>query len=154
MPAPTTTKAAGIIWIVFGGIILANLALLMFVAMAAGAVAGIVCAAPIGGLIGGVFIHVGVQTIGGKAKDTLQNGIGSVIFGALIAGQGILMMKQQVIEIAAIVGIINLVCAGGLITAGVLSLMGRSQYQAWVGRKSGKKKKRKRPRTEEEYYDV
>src|SRR5260370_40664686 len=43
-------------------------------------------------LFGGGFIFVGVQTLTGAAKDTLGNGIGSIIFAALMGGFTVLLL--------------------------------------------------------------
>ena len=134
---PTTVTMAGIAWIVFGGLILLNLLvflLLMFGVAAGGqggdrgaAVAGGVCGGLILGLFGAVFIHVGVQSVRGTAPDTLGNGIGSIIIGALNIGAGVLHAGAgQVIQAG-----VGMLAGAGLIAAGVLALVGRSEYSAW-----------------------
>jgi hypothetical protein len=136
---PTTVLAAGIIWIVFGGLILLNgvvmLALMLFLAQrvgdrgAAGAYAvGGMCGVLFIALVGGVFVHVGVTSIRGTAKDTLGNGIGSILFGVLIGGLGVLgsLATGQILQ-----AVINLATSAGLLVAGVLALVGRPEYQAW-----------------------
>ena len=134
---PTTVTIAGIAWIIFGGLIIVNLLvflLFMFV-MAAGAqggergaaVAGGVCGGFLFGLFGAVFIHVGIQSVRGTARDTLGNGIGSIFFGLLNVGSGLLQAGSgQVIQ-----GGVGFVLGAGLIAAGVLALVGRSDYKAW-----------------------
>src|SRR5205809_5006541 len=80
---PRSVRLAGVIWICFGSLILlgaaANLLLLSGNraggdAGQAGGMAGAVFAA----LFGAVFLHVGVQSTRGTAKDTLGNGVGSI----------------------------------------------------------------------------
>jgi hypothetical protein len=124
---------------VFGGLILLNglvmLALMFLLAQRAGdrgsagafAVGG-VCGVLFVALVGGVFVNVGVTSIRGTAKDTLGNGIGSILFGVLIGGLGVLgsLATGQILQ-----AVINLATSAGLFVAGVLALVGRPQYQAW-----------------------
>jgi hypothetical protein len=141
---PGIVKAAGIIWIVVGAVALMNLAVLLlftFVLAAGGGnslpFAGIVvCAGPIIGLIGGVFIHVGIQTVGGKARDTLGNGIGSIILGALDSARVMIYIAKGEL----LFGLLDSIVAGGLILAGILALVGRHDYLSAVRRKKKRKK--------------
>jgi hypothetical protein len=133
-PYPGMVRAAGIIWIVFGGLILLNLGILllmMFVLAQKGAaeaaMVGGVVGAVIVGLFGGVFIHVGVQSVAGTATDTLGNGIGSIIF-ALLNFAGAVAQAGNGNVIAAVV---SFLCGGGLLAAGILALIGRADYKAW-----------------------
>ena len=84
-------------------------------------------------LVGGVFLHVGRQSMQGKAADTLGNGVGSIIFGLIntcvfgltspaLAGVPVLLY---------VVATISLLSTAGLIAAGVLALVGRGQYREW-----------------------
>jgi hypothetical protein len=131
-----------VIWIVFGSLILLNAAinLLLTFGMSAGGgaqAAGGVCPVLIGVLFGAVFIHVGVQSVQGTAKDTLGNGIGSIIFALLNGGFGVLLMVGAVAVggtaglIAALLGGVSLLGGIGLLAAGVLALVGREEYKAW-----------------------
>ena len=114
---PNSVTIAGIIWIVNGAIVLLTmLALVAAVLIQAtgprevdvfGEVANLLFFL----LVGGVFIHVGVDSVRGKAKDTLGNGIGSLAF--------------------AVIAVLGLISAIGLLTAGVLALVGRAEYRAW-----------------------
>src|SRR5436309_357034 len=94
---PRVVRIAGNIWIIFGGLLLLNLI--------GGAVLGALC--------GVVFIYVGIQSAQGRARDTLENGIGSIIFGLLNLGFGVLTVAgvvgdtstaATVAGVAAIVG--------------------------------------------------
>jgi hypothetical protein len=134
---PTTVTLAGIAWVIFGGLILLNLLgfLLVMFGLAAGArageraaaVAGVVCGGLIIGLFGVVFIIVGVQSVRGTARDTLGNGIGSMIFGLLNVGTGAMQGEAgHVIQ-----GCVGFLVGAGLIAAGVLALVGRGDYKAW-----------------------
>jgi hypothetical protein len=138
---PGKILAASIIWIVFGSLILLRQALNLLIAFAftptllreaviwTGA-----CPILFAGLIGGVFIHVGIQSIQGTAKDTLGNGIGSIIFAVLVAGIGIafsVASSQFGLGGAAVQLVVGMVEAAGLLTAGILALVARDQYRAW-----------------------
>src|SRR5438105_14622938 len=90
---PSVVRLAGIVWIVFGCLILLNaMALLALSLLAADEkggtayMAGGLCAYAFLLFCGGVFIHVGVQSVRGTATDTLGNGIGPIIFGPLNLG--------------------------------------------------------------------
>jgi hypothetical protein len=132
---------AGVIWIVFGCLILlnaaVNLLLTLGLAAADGAqAAGGTCPVLLGVLFGAVFILVGVQSTRGTAKDTLGNGIGSIIFGLINGGFGALLIAGGIAAgsaglIAVILGGISLLGGIGLLVAGVLALAGRGEYKAW-----------------------
>src|SRR5436305_8370949 len=83
---PSSVRLAGVIWICFGSLILlgaaSNLLLLSGnrggdAAGQTGGMVGVVFVA----FFGAVFLHVGVQSTRGTAKDTLGNGVSSIIFG-------------------------------------------------------------------------
>ncbi len=145
---PMTVMAAGIFWIVLGAVLV--LALLVALAgaffIAQGrqekgeVVFGGLCTGLFIGLIGGAFIFVGVQTILGSARDTLGNGIGSIIFGVLNGGAGL----GQVLTREYFHSAVSILCAVGLLTAGVLALVGRNPYKAW--RRSRRPRRRRRVR--------
>lgn len=142
---PTTVTIAGIAWIIFGALILLNLLVLLLLmsglaaqGQAGAAVAGGVCGGLLLGLFGAAFIFVGVQSVRGTAHDTLGNGIGSIIFGLLNLGSGALqVVGGQVIQAG-----IGFLAGAGLLTAGVLALVGRSDYKAW--RKAQKASRQRR----------
>lgn len=146
---PGSARAAGIIWIVFGGIILLNAAISLLIALAlappqerAPAMSGAVCGVLFAGLVGGVFIHVGIQTVGGTAKDTLGNGIGSLLIGVLLGLCALGLMvaaeltgwRRPGVDLKAhdlIIAVVNLLAACGLVVAGVLALAGREGYREY-----------------------
>jgi len=148
-------KAAGVIWIVVGCLILLNLAagLLINFAVAANvngdaaasAIGGGICPALFIGLFGAVFLHVGTQSIRGTARDTLGNGIGSIVFAllefgfaAMLGATAIYLNANQnaqigpALMVAAFVGMVVSAIVGlMLFAAGVLALAGRGQYKLW-----------------------
>jgi hypothetical protein len=131
---PGTVLAAGIIWVVIGGLILLSFAVFMLILFSAPQPAGpadpragFVCVGLLGALFGAVFVHVGIQSIRGTAKDTLGNGIGSLVFGLLQAGAAALQGAAGRIPQAGT----HALFAAGLLAAGVLALVGRSEYKAW-----------------------
>ncbi len=135
-------RAAGIIWTIFGGLILLNFAILALILLVlapaappgtrGAAIGATMCLGAFLGLIGGVFILVGIQTITGSARDTLGNGIGSIIFSLLIGGSGLVTLVGGRGEAANLIGgAINVLAGAGLMAAGVMALIGRDQYRAW-----------------------
>jgi hypothetical protein len=145
---PTVVRVAGIIWMVFGGLILFNGLLVLMLIFAldpdgerAPAAVGAMC----GGLIfGPAFLFVGVQSARGTAKDTLGNGIGSLVFGLLAAGGGMALLLAS-----PLAAVINFFCALGLLAAGVLALVGRTDYLDWH-REQKRARRRRRRRWEDE----
>ena len=155
---PKLVRTAGIIWIVFGCVILINAAVNFAIAGAAGganAVGG-GCGSFVGIGFGIAFIFVGVQSVKGTATDTLGNGIGSLVIGALYtAGGGRVLVlglgmyalisqgkanapnADQAALIVTISGGVLLLSGLGLILAGTLALMGRADYKAY--RRAGKR---------------
>lgn len=147
---PMIVKIAGGIWIAFGGLILLNAIIALVMKFGGTPAAGgdgvpgaNICGSVLPILFGAVFIMVGFQTIQGKARDTLGNGIGSIIFGMLCGGVGAMAMlggailsgeggaKAELGPLAMIVGAINTISGAGLLIAGVLALVGRSGYKEW-----------------------
>jgi hypothetical protein len=149
---PGSVRAAGIIWTVFGTLILLNFAVqaLMQLALAPpeqrGQAMGVtMCGGLLVALFGGGFILVGVQTLTGTAKDTLGNGIGSIIFAALIGGLAAILLVVLVGTRAAgvqtgpgwvlvLAVVINGAAAVALLAAGILALAGREGYLRACGR--------------------
>jgi len=95
------------------------------------------CSVAVVFLVGVVFLHVGWQTVQGKARDTLGNGVGSLIFalfnlaviGLLVVGGFAAGGPQGMI--VGIVGGISSVIGIALVVAGILALVGRAEYRAW-----------------------
>ncbi len=162
---PMTVRIAGIIWLLMGLLILTSTILtIVFNVIQDKAVNQNNDANPTSGYItmgvgfifGLIFLMVGVQTARGTAKDTLGNSIGSLIFALLYGTCGILVfvgarfapVDKQLQTIMIIASVINTLSGFGLLVAGVLGLVGRSQYKAW--RKAQEKPRR---RQEREDYD-
>lgn len=134
---PKTVQVAGVIWIVFGSLILLNwtLSLVLLIALAAaGPSSGGSC---FGILIGAAFLSVGIQSIRGTAKGMGGNAIGSLFFGLLNAGGGIVLLflglrwGQASMIITGIIAAICLTAGIGLIAAGILALVGRKEYREY-----------------------
>ena len=89
--------------------------------------AGGVCGMVLVGLFGAAFIAAGSQTLKGTAKDTMGNGIGSLVFALLEIGLGVLALNFGVNFFA----IIYLACGAGLMGAGIIALMNRTDYLEW-----------------------
>ncbi|WP_020474339.1 hypothetical protein [Zavarzinella formosa] len=161
---PKLVKTAGYIWIVFGSLILLS-ALVSFAIETATKAddpknnpVGGVCSLIISVLFGAVFFHVGKQSISGEAKDTLGNSIGSIIFSLIYSGIGVMSVVAGLAMGGGaagpiILGLVMAVCSLGLLVAGVMALMGRTQYKAWKKdqrAKNPKTKKRKKVDRDEE----
>jgi hypothetical protein len=138
-PFPPVVLIAGVAWILFGGLGLANAvaALALLGATPPEQRPGATCAVPLSILFAVAFIVVGFQGIMGTAKDTMGNGVGSILFGLLNLGFGALLLAGSVTiagaeELAWLIGGGFSVAAGlGLLAAGVLALVGRQDYLAW-----------------------
>jgi hypothetical protein len=139
---PSGVKIAATVWIVIGSIILLNglASLLLSFATAAegpGGPIGGFCGLLLAALFGGVFIHVGLQSLQGTARDTLGNGVGSIIIGFLNLGGGVMVALAGLaaggpaLVVGMITGIISLLGGIGLVVAGILALANRTQYKAW-----------------------
>lgn len=117
-PVPGLPRAAGVLWCVFG-----SLVLLLIVFTSEPFSAAVI------GLIGGSFNFVGVQTIGGWARDVLGNGLGSLILGgaAILCGLGLLPQGGPY----ALAGVMLMVIGLPLVAAGICALSGRGAYKKW-----------------------
>jgi hypothetical protein len=131
---PRSVTAAGFIWIAVGSLILLVLPLLVLMAFLvvgreqfAGVLIGSVVAALFSALIAGVFLFVGIQTLRGTARDTLGNGIGSIIFGCL----SLLSCAVRIATGDLLRGVVSLIWACMFLTAGILALVGRAEYRDW-----------------------
>ena len=143
---PKLVRTAGIIWIIFGGLMLVTAVGSMGMMGMAGNGAQGSCNGIVGILFGIAFLFVGVQSIKGTAKDTLGNGIGSIVIGALNAGVGVFAIigglalysvlaasaaPAPVALVLIVAGAVNILSGVGLIVAGTLALMGRAEYKAY-----------------------
>lgn len=139
VPYPSMLRNAGYLWVIFGIIILVNGGInVMMTVGNAGAdqgakVAGGTCGVLIVALLGGVFIHVGVQSINGTARDTMGNGIGSMIIGLLQAGGGVVSLQAELLLPA----VISFVGCAGLLAAGVMAILARADYLDWKKQNKG-----------------
>jgi hypothetical protein len=133
VPYPGKLRAAGILWVIIGGLILVGNAINVFVALnmaeGRGSVLGpVMCASLLVALFGGAFIWVGVQSITGTAPGVIGNAVGSIILGAVVFASGL----------AAGIGgnvpwviIITSIEAAVLILAGILALLCHNEYKEW-----------------------
>jgi len=144
---PGAVIGAGVIWIVFGSLSVlgAIIELVLFAVRAAGEegggissrTSGVSC----GALVGAAFIHVGIQTIRGTAKDVVGNAVGSFVFGMLYLIGAILCLFLS-LDIAKFVGIICFFLALALFSAGIMALVSRSEYLDY--RSSRRRRRRRR----------
>jgi hypothetical protein len=118
-PDPTFVRTAGIIWTVFGSLVLAIL--LFSLAATKDELSGAFAAVIIGSFAV-AFLYVGIQTANGWARDVIANGIGSLVFGFSGISGGIPTLPA---------GIVFVVSGVALFAAGVFALIGRSDYKTW-----------------------
>jgi hypothetical protein len=141
VPYPKTVQVAGAVWIIYGIVALVNLVfLIVFILLGAGeekpgadreaqkaAIALATCFGMFQALIGLVFIHVGLQSVRGTARDTLGNGTGSLLFGLINLAQGGRVGMAGDFVLAGFCFLFGVL----LIGAGVLALAGRREYRQW-----------------------
>lgn len=136
---PGTVMASGIIWIGFGTLnLLGTMLIFANVAANPGARPTAPCCA---GGIGIAFLVCGLQTVLGKASDTLGNSIGSLVFGLiymlLAAGVaafgGAVVGKQNAANDAEMLFLVIFLGSIGftLEVAALLGFMGRTAYRDW-----------------------
>lgn len=121
---PGTVRAAGTIWAILGGLILLSAVLALLLT------SGDRGSVWVGLVFGIAFVYLGIQHMRGTVRDTLNNGIGSIILGLLDLGYSGLLVGGVVSggTPQAIGGVIS---GMGLLVAGVLALVGRRDYKAW-----------------------
>ncbi len=149
---PGSTKAAGIIWVIMGSLVLLSVLANFAVGVSNQADMGsMLCGLALPALIGAVFLMVGVQTLKGSAKGTLANGIGSIIFAALIGGLGALLLLGSAFvgavaakgggpagaagglaaTVLMIAAVIYIATGAMLLVAGILAIKGKNDYLRW-----------------------
>lgn len=170
VPFPVGIKAAGIIWICFGGLGLASSAIsfILQAGQAAGAgpgqgPQGNVCSVGCSVLFALAFLMVGIQTVRGTAKGTLGNGIGSLVFGLLYAGLAVMLFVVGMAGPAGapagmgpfflIVGGMCALLGLALLTAGFLAIAGRGAYADWRAATGAAPRPRRRSVEEDDYDD-
>jgi hypothetical protein len=135
---PKVLSYVGVIWIVFGAInligvlALALLVLLSVVPFPNGEGVTdllLILAAGIG------LVYIGVQTTRGTASDTLENGIGSIIWGVILLYKAFKSADGLAQLTDATVGafVLLVVCGAMMVVAGWISLAVRKDYRAWRG---------------------
>lgn len=168
---PGTVMTAGVLWIVFGSLVLLGLLLAVVgVALASmrmgppnnneGAMMVMACGGLFFGLVGGGFLLVGVQTVRGTARDVLGNGIGSIVISLLVMGLGVFPIVATLDRGPPgpmLVGVFYVVVGLVLTLAGVLALSGRGDYRAWRRHRNDSRSRddeprRRRYRDEEDDY--
>jgi hypothetical protein len=117
-------RAAGWLWITFGAISCVGLIL-----TAAFGPPSHIAVVLISLGLALVFLHLGKQTVLGKASDTLGNGVGSVVFG-LFGLVGFVGAGSTPAPVTA-EDLMTYSMSGMLLVAGVLALIGRRDYRHW-----------------------
>ncbi|MGL6096461.1 MAG: hypothetical protein ACRC7O_11775, partial [Fimbriiglobus sp.] len=93
VPFPGKIRVAGILWLTFGGLAILSGLLTIVLGAASGAPPKPVenCGNCCTFLFGLAFVWVGYTTVRGTAADTFGNAIGSLLFGTLYFGMGLLI---------------------------------------------------------------
>jgi hypothetical protein len=123
---PQTVRVAGILWIVFGGLIVPQVVVgLMTSPVSTNVVLGGCCGVPVL-TIGAACVWVGIQTVRGKASSMKGNDTGSIIFGVLNLCLGLALIDHDPVQ-----GTLSLIAGCGLVTAGLFAMAGRYHYRVW-----------------------
>jgi hypothetical protein len=125
---PRIITIAGWVWIIDGGLdllLLASCAISgaipdRFAMMDQFPTSFVTRLAPV--VLGIGFLFVGVQTVRGRARDTLFSGLGAIVIGLL---PFLLAFNSLTL------GLLRLLDGGTLLAAGILALLGRREYKAW-----------------------
>ena len=155
---PPAVRAAGIIWLAFGAVALLAY-LVSFAVNMAGRPGGGGFGMGCGVLFAIAFLATGYQTVTGRAKGTVGNGLLSLLFGLLYTcGTVILVVLAtggaragQELTLFVAAGIVALL-AVALVTAGMLAIAGRTTYAEWLAA-HGRGRRRRRTPEEEDYDD-
>jgi predicted Zn finger-like uncharacterized protein len=140
---PISVLVAGVIWVVYGGVLLLGTLELFSEGVKlvvhedrqhAGPMRTIVvCVSVFVGAIAVAFIGMGVQSIRAASRDILWRSVVSIIFGVL----GLLSAAAQLLMGNVLVGIMGFIMGAGLILAGVLALQARYAYKRWRSAQKG-----------------
>ena len=120
---PGVVKAAGIIWIVVGGLGLLGQLMSLGAGFRPQNILGLAIAV--------AFLVCGIQTVMGKAKDTLGNGIGSIVIGLLNGGFLGYAASNLPSAMAGAMMLFGAPVVLGLLVGGILALVGRTGYKEW-----------------------
>ena len=130
--APKIIKIAGWLWLVYGVIISLFAIVLFFLALTNNDInkSADWSASVILGVFALALLHIGRQTLYGKAKDTVGNSIGSILFASFGLYSFPWNETQSIgYQIGSFAG------PGILILAGILAFIGRREYKEWVSYK-------------------
>jgi hypothetical protein len=124
---PGTAIAASIIWIIYGSLaLIGNLITLA----ASGGRTGTPSIVGLG--IAAGFLVGGIQTLMGKAKGMMANGIASIVLGALVAIAFLLLGALiRGFHAPMFLVVIGLLFGALLITGGILALVGNKAYKEY-----------------------
>jgi hypothetical protein len=134
---PTTVRAAGIIWIVIGASMIAgaSFVLLLMLGIAAdtdSANKGISLVGKLVGalfqcVVGGFFLYEGIESCRGTISTPVGIAVGSISFAAILVAVAVV----QPLPHQGFGSALMFIPVAGLLTAGILALKGRTQYDAW-----------------------
>ena len=133
---PGIIRAAGVLWIISGALLLAGAALTFLLLLVDSSgwrpLNGFGWILGCGAVCGVAFLAVGVQSFKGTATDTLASGIWSIVIALVDLGVALLLYAAAVL--GGNVGLTPFAAVGsspGLFLAGVLALLGRRSYKAY-----------------------
>jgi len=141
-PFPLSVTIAGIVWIVYGSVVLLAWPVLAFgalIVLAFGTSAGGIIAITvvlIWAAVGIAFVTAGTKSVKGTGRDTLGKAIWSIIVGigllaARVFNVASSLAEGQIHEIRAAISIFFFLGGVSLFAAGFLALLGREPYQMW-----------------------
>lgn len=128
---PGVMMAAGIIWIIVGGLSLVGMLAVVISALVRGQDAWAAFQRlpytpflPMAVFFDTMLLLYGVQTVRGTPANTLGYGVMSIVIGLMFGSQSLVFQNGGVGGWLALVGL-------ALLVAGILALVGRSDYKTW-----------------------
>lgn len=140
VPFPRKVGVAGIIWSLFGGLLLYKVTEWLVPHLMDPREVdqwGLVRMVLPSVLFGLFIVYLGVSVVLGWARDTKGRAVTSMILGIIVGGHGALTLLIMGVNAGGLglgaVGFLIGGClgSGSLLTAGVLALVGRDQYLEW-----------------------
>ncbi|MFO0968042.1 MAG: hypothetical protein U0793_21005 [Gemmataceae bacterium] len=134
-PFPALVLAAGILWIIFGAIVIAGLLLIVLsfvpnlsdIEWNAATITSLALGGAVPALFAAFFVTEGVSMIRGTVPDTIPNAIGSILFAGIEIALGIdAAGKGQALQ-----SVVSFLVATGFLSAAALAIFGRAEYEVW-----------------------
>jgi hypothetical protein len=75
-----------------------------------------------------------MQTVNGSARDTMGNGVGSLVFALVNFGAAALYFRDGLL----LPGVLYGICGTGLLVAGLMAILARTDYLDWKAANKGR----------------